>query len=194
MTCIVGYKGKKNNKVYIRGDSCLGSDSITYTLKNNCKVFKPRGNNNFLIGISGSARSGQLIKQNLVISEDIKMVRMKDMEDYIINMIIPQIKDILQINDRLSKGKSDIYITMAYKDRMWIIDDEFSVSELMQDYVTDGSGSAYAEGSLKTTYNMNMDIKDKILMGLRSGSINTFVAPPFYILNTKDDEVLKYEE
>lgn len=194
MTCIIGYKDKKNNKVYIGGDSCLGGDSIKYTLKNNCKVFKAKGNKNFLIGISGSARSGQLIKQSLVIHDDIKMVRMDEMENYIINMIIPQIKDILDVNDRLDKGKSDIYLTVAYKDRMWIIDDEFSVSELMQDYVTDGSGYAYAEGSLNTTYNMDMDIKDKILMGLRAGSINTFVAPPFYILNTQDDEVLKFEE
>jgi hypothetical protein len=57
-----------------------------------------------------------------------------------------------------------------------------------------GNGEAFALGSLMTTENTNLSPYKRIRLALQAASKFVIgVEPPFYIINTKDDEVIEYK-
>ncbi|MDM0587807.1 hypothetical protein QTH25_13600 [Clostridium perfringens] len=195
MTCIIGYKDKKNNKVYIGADSCVGNSLGKHTLGENYKIFKPSKNKNILIAMSGSVRALQVLKYQMDFPSENELIGQEEEfnEKYIVTKIIPKLQRVCDDQKVLEKDWVCLYFLIAYKDKLWKISGDFAVLEYTDEYLSEGSGFAYAEGSLHTTKDMDMSIEDKILMGLKAGCIDKSVAPPFFILNTKDDEVIKKE-
>ena len=200
MTCIIGYKDKKNNKVYIGADSCVSNGYSHHILDDNYKIFKPKNNNNILIALTGTIRAIQVLKYNMDFPSELELkVANKEFNDkYIITNIIPKLQKLCEDNKILEKDKYtyvDMAFLIAYKDKLWCIDNDFSLINYTNDYLANGCGMDYAEGSLFTTKNINnINIQDKIHMGLQAGTIATGVAPPFFIMNTENDEIIKFDD
>ncbi len=196
MTCIIGYKDKKNNKVYIGADSCVSNGVSKHIANDGFKVFKSEKNNNILMAICGTVRAAQTLKYGFDFPTENELLLKEESfdEKYIVTKIIPKLQNMFEKQRVLEKDNFvRLGFLLAYKDKLWTIDYDFSVMEYTDDYLVDGSGCYFAEGSLHTTKDMDLSIEDKILMGLRAGCIEPHVAPPFFIMNTVDDEVIKKE-
>lgn len=197
MTCIIGYKDKANGKVYIGSDSC-SSKSTGYNdiLKNHDKIFKIPYNPNIVVGCCGNPRIAQLLQHHRIfpLEEELKSLDM-DFKQYFITTTSHKLIKILADNGISYKyDEPDFAFIIAYKNQLWSIDNALYINESQNLYASDGSGYEYAEGSLLTTKDLVVPITKKILLGLRAGSLDCHVEPPYYIINTKDDEVLKYDE
>lgn len=197
MTCIIGYKDKKNNKVYIGSDSCVSSGYREHTLDECYKIFKPDKNKNIAIAITGSIRALQVLKYHMEFPTEKELDANDEVfnDKYIITKLIPKLRNICDDNRILEKDNS-VWLTfiLAYKDKLWYIDSDFSLVKFTDEYLAHGCGLDFAEGSLHTTKDMNLDVPTKIKLALRAGTIATGVSAPYYIVNTVDDEVLKFEE
>lgn len=196
MTVIVGYVDQKNGITYLGGDS-LASNSCYKEVIKQRKVFKSNDSKNMIIGFSGSIRDLNLLAyaENLIDKRDEPNIDYK----YMVTKFIPNVIQLFKNNDRNDncRGVSEIEscFLVAYKDKMWTIESDYSVKEVITDYNAIGSGMYYALGSLKTTENMDLTPIEKIHLALQAASEFTpGVAPPFYIINTANDDVIEFKD
>ncbi|MGL4571742.1 MAG: hypothetical protein ACRCVJ_11835 [Clostridium sp.] len=195
MTCIIGYKDKEHNKIYIGADSCI-SGIGEHTLEKCYKIFKPEKNSNIVIGVTGSVRALQVLKyhMNFPSEKELAVNDEKFDDKYIVKNIIPKLQRICTDNKIIEKDNCICLVfIIGYKDKLWYIDMDFALIQYTNDYLTHGCGYAYAEGSLLTTKDMDFSIVDKVKMGLQASSVASGVCPPYYIMNTENDEVITYE-
>lgn len=197
MTCIIGYKDKINGKVYIGADSCVSNGLTKHTLDECYKIFKPENNENIAIAMTGSIRALQVLKYHMKFPSEKELLANDEIfnDKYIITKIVPELKKICDENKITEKDNSvELAFIIGYKQDLWYIASDFALIKFTNDYLTHGCGLEFAEGSLFTTKDMKLDIPQKIKLALQSGSTAIGVAPPYYIINTKDNEVLKYDE
>lgn len=82
---------------------------------------------------------------------------------------------------------------IAQEDRLFKVDSDYQVGEPNELYDACGCGDVAALASLNTTSKMNMLPIDRIRLALQSATKYVpGVEPPFYIINTKDDKVVKF--
>ena len=154
-----------------------------------------RGSANAILGFSGSIRDLNLLQyaKNLIDKRDEPNI---DYE-YIITKFVPNVQKLFSNNGRNTNDKGvdsiDSYYLLGYKDKMWLIDFDYCVLLEKESYNSIGSGKSYALGSLKTTEKLNLTPIERIRLALQSASkFDTGVAPPFYIINTDNDEIIEY--
>jgi|SRR3712207_4477847 len=196
MTCIVGFIDKKNGVAYIGGDSCasnwIGKSNIEQK-----KVFKLKDTNNAIIGFSGSIRDLNILTYATGLIDKRDEPNIDD--EYIITKLIPRLRSIMKDNGRCYTSSSiegmNSYLLLGYKDKLWTIHMDYSVCSHTNGFMSIGSGSCYALGSLEATQSMDtLSPIDKIHMALQSASkFGRGIEAPFYIMNTKDDEIVKFD-
>ena len=193
MTCIVGLIDK--NKTYIGCDS-LGSNGYSKSLRKDKKIFKIKDTSNGIIGFTSSYRMGQLLmySSGLIDSRDEPNIDHK----YLVTNTIPKIIEIYdkggftRLKDNIKSGGEFLF---AYKDKLWKIESDFQVGEPFKNYDACGSGEEFALGSLITTENLIDDPVVRIHLALQSASeFSVGVAPPYYIMNTENDEIMEYKK
>lgn len=192
MTCVVGLV--KDGVVYIGADS-LGSNNLSKTVRNDKKVFKMKDTNKGVIGFAGSYRIGQLLMYStgLIDSRDEPNID----HEYLVTKTIPKVSNILnqggcEINN--SGEKEGGVFLLGYNDKLYGVYSDYQVSESSYSYNAIGSGSLHAMGSLFSTEGLNMTPQERIVKALQSAQeFARGVQAPFYILNTKNDEVETYE-
>jgi ATP-dependent protease HslVU (ClpYQ) peptidase subunit len=147
MTCIVALRCPRDNTVYIGGDS-QGTGGHSKSNRLDKKVF--RLNNGMKIGFTTSYRMGQILKYKLnlpsFIQEDI------DLEQYMCTTFIDSVKRVLADNGAQYEENGVVSggtFIVAYKDRLFVIYDDFQVAEPEEPYASVGSGSDLALGCLK---------------------------------------------
>lgn len=222
MTCVVGYRDPKNGVVYIGADSCgtntlLGRKFI----RKDRKVFKLKDDNESLIGFAGSFRMGQLLMtaeglfdepvikedveeekeveentEDLLGKSEVKYERVKEVNlETMIDVFIPNTANLLLEGGFATQGENGLeggIFLIANKDKLYRIDCDFHVGELIDDYVAIGSGEAFALGALEALKSSKMSIPKKIEKALRAATkYSTGVEPPFIIMNTGNDEVIE---
>ena len=80
-------------------------------------------------------------------------------------------------------------IIFAYKNQLYIIQSNGRVLESEYEYISGGSGESFALGVL--SQNKDKDIITRIKEGLEAAEKHGCgVKRPFYIMNTKDDEII----
>ncbi|MCD3321134.1 hypothetical protein G8V07_12525 [Clostridium botulinum D/C] len=197
MTCIVGMIDKENEVTYIGGDSCASNWMEKSNIQQK-KVFKLKDTNNAIIGFSGSLRDLNILTYatGLIDKRDEPNID----EEYIVTKFIPQLRGIMKDNGRCYTSNSiegmNSYLLLGYKDKLWIIHMDYSVCSHTDNFMAIGSGTCYALGSLEATKSMDtLSPIEKIHLALQSASkLGMGVQAPFYIMNTKDDEVIKFED
>jgi hypothetical protein len=143
MTCIVGVV--ENKRAYISSDS--GAISNISRLTNVEKVFKV---SNLVIGYTTSFRMGQLLKYSIVYPE-IKNAEQFNIE-FVINEIIPKIRECFKVNGFLSINNSveeggEFLISSFGK--IFCIESDFQVQEFNDGIYTCGSGGNIALAVMK---------------------------------------------
>jgi len=192
MTCIVGLV--HNGVTYIGADS-LGSNSYMKTVRKDKKVFKLKDTPNAIVGFTSSYRMGQLLMYatGLIDPRDEPNID----HEYIVTRFIPNVIKLFEdggFSRNHSGEKEGGVFLLGYKDKLFKIDSDYQVEEAFDNYNACGSGETYALGSLMVTENTNLNPYERIRLALQAGTkFAVGVEPPFYIINTKDDEVVEYK-
>lgn len=179
MTCIVGYVDKDNKKVIIGADSA-GVAGIDITVRKDEKVFKV---GDFVIGCTSSFRMIQLLR----FSFNPPDVGEKDVYEYMCSDFINAVRKCFKTGGYLQKyddgdEKGGTFL-VAYKDRLFKIDNDFQVGESYQEYDTCGCGSDYALGSIFSSSKSN--VKTIVLDALKCAeNFSGGVRGPFITLST----------
>lgn len=179
MTCIVGMIDKESNTVVIGGDSA-GSAVYSIEIRKDPKVFKT---GEFLIGCTSSFRMINLLR----FSFKPPKVRKKDIYEYMCTEFIDEVRTCFEDGGFLKKDTEGVetggLFLVAYKNRLFKIENDFQVGENLNGMEAVGCGADYALGAL---YSMpNIPIKDKVIKALEAAEFLALgVRRPFVIFNT----------
>tara|TARA_Y100000310_G_scaffold307018_1_gene348680 strand:- start:2092 stop:2664 length:573 start_codon:yes stop_codon:yes gene_type:complete len=185
MTCVIGFKDE--DYIYIGADS-LGSNGITKTVRKDKKVFQK---NDMLIGFSGSYRMGQIIQYKFVMPEHPKEM---DVDTYMRSIFIDTMIDCLTENGHtkiIDNERFGASFIIAYKNRMFEIDEDYHVGESVEDYIAIGSGAEVALGAIIGILKYCKDIKTSKLVTSAleaSEEVSCGVGRPFVIMRRRNDE------
>jgi ATP-dependent protease HslVU (ClpYQ) peptidase subunit len=181
MTCIVGYVDKKTKKVIIGGDSA-GVSGYDIIIRKDTKVFKVE---DFVIGCTSSFRMIQLLRFSFKPPE----IKTKDIYEYMCTDFITSVRKCFADGGYLQKNttgdeKGGTFL-VAYKDRLFEIQDDFQVGENLNGISAAGCGEKYALAALHTLSNIKMTSKQKVLKTLETASFySNGVSAPFVIMST----------
>ena len=83
---------------------------------------------------------------------------------------------------------------VGIKDELYKVDSDFQIAMTSYDFDACGCGEEFALGSLFTTEDSNLTPEGRIISALESAeTFSEGVQRPFYIINTKNTEINKYE-
>lgn len=177
MTCVVGLKDERG--IIIGADSAA-SDSRMIEIRAESKVFK---NKQFLIGTCGLVRLNQLIRFQMIppdIPDNITLF------EYMVTKFSEEVRRIFReggINYRENEVDSGGKFLVAVKDKLFRIDSDYSVCELLDTYDCIGSGENYAKGAMYALVNNNtLSSEDKVTAALEAAAkFSRSVLPPWHI-------------
>ncbi len=193
MTCIVGIV--ENGITYIGGDS-LGSNGWSKTSREDKKVFKLADTDSAILGYTSSYRMGQLLMyaEGLIDNRDEPNIDHK----YLVTKFIPNVIKLFEDGGYAkneSGEKRGGSFLLGYKDKLYTIEGDYQIGISADSYDAVGCGEEFALGSLKTTENLGYSPLTRIRMALQAASkFSVGVAPPYYIINTENNEVIEYKE
>jgi ATP-dependent protease HslVU (ClpYQ) peptidase subunit len=170
MTCIVGLR--TSNVTILSADS-IGSGEMVSERYTTEKIFKlvDARNTMMLVGFQGSYRFGDIIKYCL----DIPTIPKHDINKYMVREFIPSLITALDEGGCLSqqddKGIKGGECIIGVRDKLFLIQDDFSVLEPEAKFTSIGSGFTYALGSLHTTSNMYMSPQNRVQLALEAASV-----------------------
>jgi len=195
MTCIIGLLDKEKDCVYIGADS-LGSNWSSQAIYKNRKVFKAKDNTNILMTICGDYKLQNIlsVEENLI--EEIKELKNEVNFEHIVKYVSPKIMNLANKYYCIKNDKGywsiEGDIIFAYENQLYIIESNGQVLEPQDEYIAGGSGGNFAIAVL--SQNKDKDTVTRIKEGLEAAEKHAVgVKRPFYIMNTKDDEVVVIE-
>jgi len=178
MTCIVGLK--HNNKVTIGADSAGSDSNFNISNRIDVKVFRV---DDFIIGCTSSFRMIQLLRYSLKLPK----IHDKDIFEYMCTDFINSVRTCFKDGGFLQKEKEEESggtFLVAYKDRLFEIENDFQVAENYDDYNSVGCGSHYAKGSFYSTKKMKSI--DRLKIALKTAQHHSAgVREPFIYEETK---------
>lgn len=166
MTCIVALKGD-DNRVYLGGDSLDEDHRGVVSVRKDKKIFKL---NAMGIGFTTSWRMGQIIRHH---ASGLDPYTDEDEYDIVASVFVEQIRDLFDqygwktIENGIEYG--GVFL-IAYRGRIFHVDDDFSVGEPELEYWSVGSGSRFALGSLHTTSTLSMNPKERVIRAIEAAS------------------------
>lgn len=195
MTCIIGLLDKEKDCVYIGADS-LGSSWCNQALYKNRKVFKAKDNTNILMAVCGDFKLQNIlsVEENLI--EEIKHLKNEVNFEHMVKYTSPKIMNLASqyycIKNKEGYRNIGGSVIFAYKNQLYIIETNGQVLEPEDEYVVGGSGGDFTIAVL--SQNGDKDTVTRIKEGLEAAEKHAVgVKRPFYIMNTKNDEVIKFE-
>lgn len=164
MTCIVGYIDKKSKKTIIGADSAA-VDGFEITARKDTKVFK---SGDFIIGCTSSFRMIQLLRFAFTPPE----VNKKDVYEYMCIDFINEVRKCFESGGYLQKDTKGDEVggqfLVGYKDRLFMIDEDFQVGEYLSGMHSVGCGAPYAIGALYSVSDQNISPKKKVEIALKA--------------------------
>lgn len=193
MTCIVGVLDKKNDCVYMGADS-LASNWLSKQLIKNKKIIRAKDNKNILMAVSGSPKLLNFLSVEEEFIEEIKELKNEVNVEHIIKYTVPRIIDLAKkyycLIDKSGEITIQGHIIFAYKNQLYLIESDGMVFESKEEYVAAGSGITFALGVL--SQNKNKSTTERIIEALVAAEKHgNGVERPFYIMNTKNDEIVE---
>jgi len=145
VTCVIGFKAKDENKIYIGADT-IGSTNYTKENRKDGKVF---ASGDFTIGFAGSYRMGQVLQYKLDVPAQ------KDSQTdhgYMATTFIDAVRRLFDKNgimgvDHDNKEFGGLFL-VAYKNELYRIDYDFQVGIGSEDFTAIGSGGEVALGAM----------------------------------------------
>ena len=142
MTCSAAIK--HDGQVFIAGDSA-GVAGYSLQLRRDSKVWEKDG---FVYGFTSSFRMGQLLRFKF--KPPTHHAEIDDYE-YMVSDFVEGVRSCLkkggyaQIKDSVEEGGTFI---VGYKGEIYIIEDDYQVGMLRDDYIAVGCGHGYAKGAM----------------------------------------------
>lgn len=191
MTCIIGYRDTENKCVHIGADSFGGNDYTT-VVREDKKIFHCRNTSGIIIAFTSSYRMGQLLMSEKALFSGMPAKYIT--HHLIVSKVVPRIIGLYEKNRYVLSGnngeRSGGSFLIGAGENLFSIEDDFQVAVHKDNFISLGAGSDYALGSLHTTETMKMEIQNKIHLALdASERFSPYVSRPFYILNTKNNNV-----
>lgn len=183
MTCVVGMVYK--NTVYIGADSC-GCNAAQYQkqARKDPKVFKV---GEFIIGFTSSFRMGQLLQYSF---KPPKQKTNQNIHQYMVTNFIDELRKVLKdggyarISDSRESGGEFL---VGYRGKLFSIDNDFQVGELLEKIDSVGCGDSYALGSMFSTKKSNYTPEQRIKLALEAAEhYSAYVMKPFTILKLEN--------
>lgn len=145
MTCIVGLVDK--GKVYMGADSA-GVSGLSLMVRTDRKVFT---NGDFIMGFTGSFRMGQLLNHAFTPPRRHADV---DIEKFMATDFINAVRDCLKSGGYAEKhheSEQGGRFLVGYSGRLFVVDSDYQVGEVIYGFDSVGCGSDIALGSLYST-------------------------------------------
>lgn len=190
MTCIIGVIDKEDNSVWIGGDS-LGSNGHTKSVELQPKVFRRRESEDVAIGSTSSFRHIDLLRYG---GDLFSEVTHPDHESIVMD-VIPKMTALFNegIGDDGS-GVKGANLIIGIGNKLYEVQDDYSVLEPAMGFCSVGSGEEVAMGSLITTSKLDIPTSKRIALALEAAEKYCYsVQRPFTIINTKSNEVITIE-
>lgn len=181
MTCIVGHVDRKQKTVTIGGDSC-GSSGNSIEIRKDVKVFK---NGDFVIGCTASFRMIQLLRFSFTPPE----INSKDIYQYMCTDFVNAVRRCFEGGgylQRYSDGdeKGGTFL-VAYKNRLFKVEEDFQVGEVLIGFDAIGCGGTFALGALYSMAKNDLSTREKVLCALNAAVFfANGVRGPFILLST----------
>jgi ATP-dependent protease HslVU (ClpYQ) peptidase subunit len=143
MTCVIGLVHRK--RVYMAADSAAAGNRFIRTT-NLPKIFRKGP---CLIGYCGSFRMGQVLEHHLQIPDHIDD---ESVDSYMVNRFIESVRTALKTQGVASveqnKEKGGQFL-VGYRGRLFSINNDFHVGDMLDGFDCIGSGAAVALGAMK---------------------------------------------
>jgi len=195
LTCIVAIKDHK-------GHSIIASDSGAFTESSRLLTTTLKIGNfgKIIFGTAGSIRVINILKHYLNDPKLIKKTKTQDAETFIVKHFVPVLKQALTEagasyeNDGGHTFENEIVLVVDNK--IFVIQNDYSVLEPREDFFSSGSASYAASGALYTLNNLDpkheaYTIEQKALMALSAAvGLHNTAAAPFFMISTEDTETI----
>ena len=175
MTCVVGFI--ENDTTFMGADSAGVSDCYLQT-RADSKVFI---NGEFIFGFTSSFRMGQLLRYKFTPPS---RKEGQDIFNYMVTDFVEGVRECLKtggytrISDNEETGGTFL---VGYRNRLFCIDNDFQVAELIGQYASVGCGRDIALGSLYSTNGQQAEFRIKTALEAAQ-EYNSAVRGPFSIL------------
>ncbi len=162
MTCIVAVK--QDGDVFMGGDSA-GVAGLSLQVRNDAKVWAKNG---FVFGFTSSFRMGQLLRFTFK-----PPVHHADIDDYeyMVSDFIEAVRACLtkggyaETKDKVESGGTFL---VGYKGEIYLIEDDYQVGMMHDDYAAVGCGHAYAKGSMYALRMYKLNPEEKLTIALEA--------------------------
>lgn len=150
MTVVVGIV--HNNVVHMAADTQASSCYVKHTISS--KVFYiTNGKEKLLIGFCGTLRLMQIVKYHLVVPEHQEG---DSDEEYLCTAFISRLRHACVLHgfsviDNSEEKFSSGSILVGYRGKLFVIENNFQVMEIVDNYTAIGSGMEFSLGSLHTS-------------------------------------------
>ncbi len=180
MTCIVALRDGQD--VYMGADSAgVGQGSME--IRRDPKVFRIGA---CLFGFTSSFRMGQILRFHLTLPERGRMEAYR----WTVERLVPEIRSIYSEHGFMTKKdgyESGGTFLLTVDSRLFCIQDDFQVSERVEDFDSCGCGQKYAVGALEILQGFDLLPVEKVKKALRAAEkFSTGVRGPFRILSIMD--------
>lgn len=195
MTCIVGIRQGKT--VWLGSDS-MGSTGRTGVPYSHPKVFHSQDSKDIVIGYTSSFRMGQLLMYATNLFDELSLSKSGIDHRYLVTKFIPNLQNLFSAGgyEEVKNGVKDGgFFLLGCKDSLYKVQGDYSIVESIYDYDATGSGEFFALGSLASTEKLDLSPVERIHMALQAASkFEIHVGPPYYIVNTENEEVVMFEK
>lgn len=176
MTCIVALKGM--NGSIIMGADSLGVGGLSKMNRVDPKIYRV---GKMLIGFTSSYRMGQILGYSFNPPEHRKKL---SIEKYMNTLFIDEVRSALKKGGYARKYHDEEAggtFLVAYKGRIFEIENDFQVGERTEDYNAVGCGADLALGSLYTSVRVDViNPEERVIMALESAAaFSAGVGGPF---------------
>jgi ATP-dependent protease HslVU (ClpYQ) peptidase subunit len=166
MTCIVAIKD--DGKLYFGADSLLSdSESDLAIPMRSPKIFR---NGPFIFGYCGSVRAGKVFQYDLPLPEP----DLQNLDKYMNKELITALMDCADRNKLVIDEKDEhndvADLIVGINGRIFEVQSHVQSVEHYEDYISLGSGSKFALGSLYTTRDFDITPKERVKLALESAA------------------------
>ena len=168
MSCVIALAN--NGHIYLGADGfATTEDGERRPIVCN-KIFR---NKNYLIGYTGSVRTGQIVEPHLFDAPD----KIEDLAEALREHLYAR-GCVATAEGGISMQTSNFLI--AYNDRIYEILMDFQLNEVLGDNTSIGSGAAYAMGAMYVLNKSKVDPLKQLELALDAASFfHTSVGPPY---------------
>lgn len=181
MTCIVGLV--EDGKVWLGGDSAGVDGSLGMQVRADRKVFT---NDEFVMGFTTSFRMGNLLQHAL---SPPRQHPDDDVHKFLVTEFIDEVRNCLKKGGYARKeneSESGGTFLVGYRGRLFYVDDDYQVGEMVDGIAACGCGADVALGSLFSTASTKLTPKRRVELALQAAErMSAGVRGPFHIISTK---------